>query len=98
MLVINQSFVTAQMVLAIILADKKSQDISGDIYPIRSNTGIGVQITTKGVDIIISEAWSSNDIMLYIKVADHTVAHNFERDFDKAAFYTLNQLSKYNLK
>lgn len=98
MLVINQSFVTAQMVLAIILADKKSQAVDGDIYPVRSNTGIGVQITTKGVDIIISEAWSSNDIVLYVKVVDRTVVHNFERDFDKAAFYVLNQLSKYNSK
>jgi hypothetical protein len=90
--------VTAQMVLAIILADKKSQGVDGDVYPLRNNYGIGLHIQTKGVDISITEAWSSNDIILLIRVGEHTTSHNFERDFDKAAFYTLNQLSKYNPK
>lgn len=100
MLVTNQSFVTAQMVLAIILADKKSQVVDGEIFPQRNNYGVGLQIETNGISISIAEAWSSNEIVILIKIAgeSNTTMHNFERDFDKAAFFVLHQLSKHNSK
>ena len=100
MLVTNQSFVTAQMVLAIVLADKKSQGINGEVFPQRNNYGIGLEIATEGVNISIAESWASNDITLLIKIAgvSSSTSHNFERDFDKAAFYIINQLLKYNPK
>lgn len=111
MIKIHSSLATANIVVQLVMNDVVSKNIQATVQsfinPKNSiEQGLSLKkdshfIQTEGVVLNIYESADCNDIIIQRmelqlgKIGSKTSIHNFNRDFDSAANYIINQLRKH---